>query len=118
MNNDLQQRYNTAHPAGKHKQFYLQNYMPNEEESRFILLKVVEQAVRDYVNLIKFLHDEDIKLVWEEAKDFLFDDDYSIDWGEKELYLLDILNILEIDIEWFRNKTRKRFEKQHGKRTR
>lgn len=79
-------------------------------------MKVVEQAVKDYT-LIKSPHYSDkyrsrhIKN-WESARDFIFDDNYLIDWGDQQMNLEDILDIMDIDIDWFRKKTRIKYEQE------
>ena len=88
-------------------EFTLEDYAPNEEECKFILFKVVEQAVRDLVSLENSEEPELIERC-REARDFIFDDDYYIAWGDEEFNLQIILDLLGIDLEWFRDKTRKK----------
>jgi hypothetical protein len=111
---ELQERYNKYYQVSKNNQIFLEDVLPNEEECRFILLKVVEQAVRDYTGLFRF---KDMKSLenWNSAKEFLFDNDYCIDWGEEIIGLIEILEELDIDIKWFRMKTTKKFEELNGK---
>ena len=99
-------RYDTWHQSGDVK-FFLTNYFPDIEECKFLLLKVVEQSVRDYVSLADSI-EPDLQEVCKEARDFIFNDEYYIDWGEKQLNLPMILELLEIDTEWFRGKARKK----------
>ncbi len=79
---------------------------------------MVKQVFRDYCNFYdsKSLIGLDI---FNEAQAFIFDQDYFVCWGEKERNLQDFLDILNIDIDWFRNKAEeKRLEKSLRKRTR
>ncbi len=99
-------RYDEWHQAGSAR-FYLENYLPDIEECRFLLLKVIEQAVRDYVSFADSIEPELIDIC-KEAKDFIFDDEYFIEWGGRELNLQIIMDILDIDLAWFRKKTRQK----------
>lgn len=99
-------RYDTWHEAGSAR-FYLENYLPDIEECKFLLLKMVEQAVRDFVSFADSDEPELIEIC-KEARDFLFEDEYFIEWGGRELNLQIIMDILDIDLEWFRKKTREK----------
>lgn len=99
-------RYDKWYEAGSAR-FYLENYIPDIEECRFLLLKVVEQAVRDFVSFADSTEPELIE-VCKEAKDFIFDDEYHIDWGGRQVNLQVIMDILDLDLEWFRKKTRQK----------
>ena len=89
--------------------FSLPYYLPNPEEVRFLIMKVIEQAVRDYCSLANAELPAE-KALWETARGFIFDDSYTVDWGDKEYRLEDLLDILELDIVWFREQTTKKFE--------
>lgn len=104
----IDDRYEKEHSYGEVK-FFLSDYTPNIEEVRFLLMKVIEQAVRDYCSLSNAELPAE-KLLWETAKGFIFDDDYRICWGDKEYSFEDILNILDLDIAWFREQTQKKFK--------
>ncbi len=107
---DINKRYGRWHDNGGIR-FLLESYIPNEQEAKFLLLKVVEQAVSDYCNL----EGSDIpyaQLLWEEARDFIFDDTYWIYWGDLELSFEDILDILEIDVDAVREKASKRYREK------
>jgi hypothetical protein len=110
-----EERYDRWYTDNKGKSFYLENYLPDPEECKFLLMKVVEQSVRDYLSLegVDIPH---AKLYWESARDFIFDDHTYIVWGQEEYSLEDILDILDLDISWFRQKTKKRYRHLHGKR--
>lgn len=72
------------------------------------MLKVLEQAIRDYCSL----HESDTTLereTWESANDFLFDDEYRINWGGLELRTEDFLDIIDLDIHWVRDQVKKKF---------
>lgn len=76
---------------------------PNFEEAQYLFLKIIEQAIRDYINLAGATRPAD-SFNYHTAVGFLFDDDYLISYGGKDLSLEQILAILEIDIDWFRRK--------------
>lgn len=110
-------RYERWYKLSGSIQFYLSAYTPNDQECRFLLLKVVEQAINDYVSLegseIPYAD-----LLWETARDFIFDDKYWIYWGDMELSLEDILDILEVNINWVRETATHRYQKRkHDKST-
>jgi len=107
-------RYDRFHSYGD-VHFYLSSYDLNIEEARFILLKIVEQAIRDYVSLFNSeLATE--QQYWETAKDFIFDDEYTIAWGEVDLTFESVLNILDLDVSWVRKETREKFKERYGSR--
>lgn len=105
-------RYNKTYTYGT-VQFSLDFYTPNIEEYRFLILKVVEQAVRDYLLLSSSELPSDIYL-WKTAESFIFDSEHMIMWGDLELTLEDLLNVIDIDVDWFREKVTKRFQQKHG----
>jgi hypothetical protein len=93
--------------------FYLDSYTPNIEECRFLILKVVEQTVRDFLTLFgSDLTSEQI--LWHTAVGFIFDNDYRLHWGELEVAPEDLLAVVDVDMEYFRDKMRERFEEKHG----
>jgi len=101
--------YGRCFKVGNQK-FTLEEYLPDIQECRFILFKVLEQAVRDYIKF-KDTDNEDLFELWCTAKGFLFDNTYRIDWGGQDISLSEILDELDLDIDWVRSKTSKRFEK-------
>lgn len=108
----MENRHDRNHMYGEVR-FYLADFIPSLEQSRYLMLKVLEQSVRDYCALI----DSDIpneQYLWEEAKEFIFDDSYRIMWGDWELSTEEFLDVLDIDIAWFREQTIKKFQKRHG----
>jgi len=77
--------------------------LPNIDECRYLILKIIEQAVRDYISL----DGSDVlaeQALFATAEGFLFDDDYQIHWGDEEKTLCDLLDFLDIDIDWFRER--------------
>ena len=107
-------RYTTTQKYGN-VEFSLSDYLPDIEECRFLFLKTIEQAVRDYVSL-EDTDSPNSSILWEQARDFIFDDEYTVDWGDKEMSITDILDILDIDINWFRMRTSKRYEEKKNAR--
>lgn len=102
----MENRYNRYYKYGDVK-FYLADFKPTPERCRFLMLKVLEQAVREYCAL----RDSDIpseQATWELARDFLFDNSYRFMWGDRELSLETFLDHLDLDIEWVRKQTCKR----------
>lgn len=77
--------------------------LPEEDECKYLLLKIVEQAVRDYLSLENSVAPIE-KFHYNTASDFIFNDLYSIDYGEKEFSLEKILSILEIEVIWLRDR--------------
>lgn len=96
-------RYDAWHTYGKVR-FYLPAYTPDIEEVRLLMMKVLEQAVREYCSLQQptNIHEQQ---TYDLAKDFLFDDNYYFMWGDIEMSLSDMLDILDIDTQWFREQT-------------
>ena len=84
--------------------FTLSQPNPTEEESRLVLLKIVEQAIRDFVNLSNSKSPGE-EWAYKTAEAFLFEEEYRIDYGGVEYSLNEILAILGLDIEWIRRKT-------------
>jgi hypothetical protein len=79
------------------------DFTVSHDETRMLMLKIIEQAIRDYVNLRKSTVPIEVQY-WESARDFLFDPEYRIDWGEFELDIEDILDYLSLDYDWFKRK--------------
>jgi len=116
----MDDRYTKEHDLNGVK-FYLDDCSINHEEACFLLLKVIEQAIRDYC-LLPWSNIPYRQLNWETARDFIFDDNYFIDWGEDQLNLGMICEILacseksQIDVDWIRRKTKERYEEELEKR--
>lgn len=109
-------RYSTFHKELNSKvMYYLEEYTPNLQECRELLLKVIEQAKRDVVNY----YDSQItkyKTIYEEAREFLFNDDYEIDWGGQTRTMEELNQILGLDLDWGRRKLIKEIKKIVEKR--
>ena len=108
----IEERYNKLYKVGN-AEFFLSDYIPNIEECKFLLLKVVEQAVRDIL-AYKGTDDQELIDRAKEAYEFIFDDEYYIAWGDEEFNLQIILDFLDIDLEWFRDKTRTEMENREN----
>jgi len=108
----MEGRYNRTHKYGD-VEFYLSDAMPNAEECRFLLLKIIEQSVRDYLSLAQAVFTNEIEL-WHSAREFIFDDNYRIDWGDWCLSLEELLDILDLDASYFRETARRRFRERWG----
>lgn len=110
----MSDRYNREYSHGV-VTFYLSDFIPNLDECKFLMLKVLEQTVRDYCSLANAPTTFQ-KEVWLSARDFLFDDENRIMWGGLELSTESFLDILDLDIEWVRGQVKKKFaEKMNGK---
>ena len=82
-----------------------ENYVPQIDECRYLILKIVEQAVRDYLTLENSKAPID-RVYFETAQGFLFDDDYRIQWGDMIVSFNDMLDFLDLDIDWFRGEAK------------
>ena len=102
-------RYDKNYQYGKIT-FFLADFIPDEEQCRLLMLKVLEQAVRDYCTLIdsEIVNDKES---WENARAFIFDDDYYFRWGDWELNLESFLDILNLEIDWVREQTKRKIRK-------
>jgi hypothetical protein len=103
-------RYNKYYLINNHIKYYLEEIELNIQESKFLLYKVLEQAVRDYTS-INIRDYNNGQLIWDDARAFIFDEDYTIDWGDLVLSLDDICSLLEVDIDWFRDKAKERYSR-------
>ena len=93
--------------------FHLSDYIPSKEQCRILMLKVLEQAVRDYCSLAKSeLANEQQQ--WEEARAFLMDKNYHFKLGDYDLTLESFLDILDLDVDWVREQTRKKFKARNN----
>lgn len=90
---------------------------PEIDESKYIILKVFEQAIRDFFSLENALTPIEQRY-YETAVDFLFDDSYKVWWGDFERTPQDLLDVFDLDIQWVRDKALKTKElKQNKKQT-
>lgn len=88
------------------------NFTPTIEESRYLILKIIEQAVRDFVTLRTASAPIEIEY-FETACEFLFDDEYAIDYGGIDLTLKQFLSLLDVEIDWFRERVLRLLEEKN-----
>lgn len=93
----------------KNIDIYLSDYVLEEDDARFIILKVLDQSIRDYITLYNAVSQKE-KEDWETANLFLFENDYTIDWGEWEITPTELLDLVDVNIEWVRDQTKKKLE--------
>lgn len=96
-------------------EFTLTYFEPHDDECRYLLIKMVEQAVRDFINL-EFSKVPIEKTYYETAVGFLFDDNYRIDYGGQELSFSDVLDCLDMEVIWFRERVVKLKERKRKRR--
>jgi hypothetical protein len=106
------ERYNREYSHGS-VTFFLSDYTPNIEECRFLILKIVEQATRDYISLFGSNVSSE-KALWETAHGFIFDDEYRIMWGNTEMGTEDLVGIVDVDVHYLRERVRKQFKERHN----
>lgn len=106
----LEDRYNREYQIGK-TTFYLTNFYPTQKQCEYLMLKVLEHAVREYITLYQSESSHD-QMVWALARDFLFDDTYRFTWGKWELSFKDFLDILDLDADWTRRKINKQLKRE------
>ena len=97
------ERYDKEHQYGS-VTFRLDNYWPDIEQCRYLILKVLEQADRDYTSLSSSQVPNE-RLQYRIAEAFLFEDEYYLWWGDKELKTEELLDIVDLDISWVREQT-------------
>ena len=97
------ERYDRKYNYGS-VEFYLADFIPDQDQCRFLILKVLEQAIRDYTTLqnAKTPNEQNI---WKEARDFIFDDNYIVSWGDLDLRTEEFLDLVDLDIVWVREQT-------------
>lgn len=79
------------------------DYEVKPDECRYLMLKIIEQAVRDFIVLEHSTAPID-QYFYETAVDFLFDDEYLIQWGDTEIGLEHMLEFLGLEVDWAREK--------------
>ena len=109
----LKDRYDKTYDY-KGIEFYLSNYIPNPDECRVIILKIIEQASRDYLALHKGKTSSQ-KYNWETARDFIFKDPYWINWGGQIITSAEFMELVDINIDWLRRKIHQRFTEAERK---
>lgn len=82
---------------------------PELDECRNILLQVIKQAMDDIQAFKDKTKPEQVE-IYQTAYLFLFDDDYFIKWGDIELNLEQICEIINLDIDWIRQKLSQQIE--------
>jgi len=82
---------------------------PNIQECHYLILQVINQAIKDYEHYKGKPRDED-KAIFHSANAFLFDDEYFFHWGDQEINLDYLCSIISIEIEWLRNKIIEKLE--------
>ena len=85
--------------------------LPQIDECRYLILKIIDQAVRDYLSLENSSAPID-QFYYDSACQFLFDDTYAIDYGGVDKTLKDLLDILDINSQWFRERVVKLKDKK------
>lgn len=103
-----EERYNRQHNYNG-VTFQLDDFIADNEESKILIMKCCEQAIRDY----QLLGDSELaseREAWETAKDFLYDDDYLMFWGTWEISPRELLDIVAIDIDYLRCNITKKLE--------
>lgn len=102
----MKNRYNRSYTY-ENVTFSLDYYTPTLEQCKYLMLKVIEYAVRDYCSLESAdLPSE--KEAYQLASNFLFDDNYRFMWGDWELSFEDMLDILDLNLDWTRKQIRRR----------
>lgn len=82
---------------------------PNQEQVHYLILKIIEQAVKDYEFYKDKTKEEDI-FIYETARDFIFDDAYLVQWGDEELSPAQLCDIVEIEIAYLRKQVASRLD--------
>jgi hypothetical protein len=77
-----------------------EEYSVHIDETRILFLKIIEQSIRDYINLSKSSIPIENQY-FDSAKAFLLDDNHYIEWGSYQINLDEILHYLNIDRGWF-----------------
>lgn len=103
------ERYDREYRYGD-VEFFLSDFMPTPEQCRFLILKVLEQAVREYCAFVNSKIPSE-QASWELARDFLFDNEYKFMWGDMETSLEGFLDLVDLDVEWVRDQTKKKLER-------
>ena len=82
---------------------HLKYTLPHTDECKHLIYKIIFQAIRDFFNLkhSALLQDQ---FDYNTACEFLFDDTYTIDYGGTDKSFKDLLDILDMDIVWLREK--------------
>lgn len=92
----------------------LNRTIPEIDECRFLIKKVIEQAVRDFSALEHAVSTGE-QADYQSACEFLFDEDYCLNWGGQEMSLQDLLDWVDLNAEWVRKKARLAKERRKQK---
>lgn len=85
------------------KTLVLNRTEPHIDECKRLIMEVLKQAVRDYYNLPENPTTEEVN-IYEAAVDFLFEPEHIVNWGGRTCTTEDLLDILDLDIDWFRER--------------
>ncbi len=77
------------------------------DDMKTIWCKTIEQAIHEYITY-KYSRNESGRTLHFNARDFLFNNSYTIRFGDKDVTLRELLDMLDINIEWFRAGVRKK----------
>ena len=77
--------------------------LPEVDECRFLIKKILEQAVRDFI-AFRNAKTASEQYTFITAACFLFDDEYRVDWGGEEMSLQDLLDWVDLEADWVRKK--------------
>lgn len=105
-------RYDKWHSYGE-VCFYLSDYDIDSEQARYLLFKVIEQSIRDYISLVDSSIPSEQQF-WETARGFLFDDEYRIEWGNININAEEALDILDLNLDWVRGEVLRKYKEKHG----
>lgn len=100
-------RYNNTYKWGD-VEFTLPYFSIDEDDSWDFIIKILEQAIRDFINLENSTTPIE-QYYYITAKAMIFDSDYRIDYGGIELSLEEILSsVFNTNVEYFREETLRR----------
>jgi hypothetical protein len=83
--------------------------LPELDECRNILLQVIKQAMDDIQAFKDKTKPEQVE-IYQTAHDFLFDDEHYVQWGDLQLNLEQICEIINLDLDWIRQKLSQQIE--------
>lgn len=75
---------------------------PDEQECKIIILRTINQAIKDYEFYKDKKGEEEEEIFWT-AKGFLFEDSYMIFWGDYLVNLRVLCDYADINVDWVRN---------------
>lgn len=107
-------RYDKYHTYGETVEFFLSEYTPTQDECRFIFTKILTQAVLDLTTIRNPKTKSEKEDYWT-ASGLLFDDNYTMNWDGEEIVADKIFDVLDLDKEWFREKTIQKIEEKKKK---